>query len=82
MTIVVGPVVAPKPLVQAHAIIAESDISAKYIHRWEWLFLGVFSCKPFPTDIPGRMAVERLGLQPDYTARVIERAGTGLAPER
>jgi len=80
MTIKVGPVLAPKPLVQAHAIIAESDISAKHIRGW--LFLGVFSCKAFPTDIPGRIAVEMLGLRPDYTARVIERAGTELAPER
>lgn len=76
MTIVLGPVVAPNPLIQAHAIIAESDISAKHIRGW--LFLGVFSCKPFPVDIPPRLAMEQLGLAADYTATVLHRAGTAV----
>ena len=61
--------------VQATAIIAESHITVVALKNGA-IYIDVFSCKYFPSDIPGRMAVYRLGLWEGYTARVLERAGT------
>lgn len=76
MTIVYGPVSAEIPEgVQSVAIIAESHIIVKALSNGQ-LYIDVFSCFSFDTEVPLSLARSLLGLEM-YKAQIIAREGLG-----